>query len=762
MTKIYNTQPQSFFNASNSIRTFSLACILFIAVMPNLWSQSISSTHVVEQNRLKNYLKPEVKKQLKKEGTITEARLADYFRAKFSERFYYDYKSFDERLKNYNSIYNNEENHKSRALDHLNKFEAQTPWKLPFNYKNGETVDAYALRHLARQHKMVDIALLYFNEGKNPEYIRYFVNQMHSLNDALAANQYETIKDGNGVYEVYRAGYRITNWLWIHNMFLSDTAYTDTDQLQTIATLLQHGQNLYENNTKFSAGNHQTKGMSALAAISILLRDFKGTDQWYERAMQRLSEHLDKEINPDGFQFERSVHYHMADINNYFYAYQLTKINSIKVDQAWEDKLLSLFTTLPKIAYPDKSAPVLQDDTDNPWAESNDISGALTLGYLLYNDPKFGYFATNKVDAGMYWFLSNTQVKQLENIEKEAPEYGSLAFEDTHYYISRQGWDAKDNMMIISAGVDADKPDHQHGDVLGIQAMANGHVILPNYQVRYSLKDFDLFKNSMVKNVALVDDELQGKAWTSNKGGSGFGKFKQLPKPKVITWNTNDNFDLFIGSHDGFKNKDVTYSRQVIYLKDAFWIVKDNFKAPTAHDYKQVWQGHYTSELGSDLIRASFPDAVGTDIFQLHQTDTAISNGANGKQWTVISKKQQTDFSFITVIFPYEGYNNGIDPRQKEIALKDWIVNYADWGEQGEKTTIISQKDACYAFGIQKMNHNGIILEATEKSDLHLEVINGTLKVYNLGDTETTITVNANTNSKTNLKSGDYHVFSLN
>jgi hypothetical protein len=56
--------------------------------------------------------------------------------------------------------------------------------------------------------------------------------------------------------------------------------------------------------------------------------------------------------------------------------------------------------------------------------------------------------------------------------------------------------------------VDAKKPDHQHGDILGIQAMANGQVISPNYQTRYSLTDFDFFKNSMVKNVALVDNEL--------------------------------------------------------------------------------------------------------------------------------------------------------------------------------------------------------------------------------------------------------------
>ncbi|QDO95624.1 heparinase [Formosa sediminum] len=725
-----------------------------------LWSQSLSSKKVVDNKDLKNYLKKEVSSQLKADGKLTEARLAAYFRAKFSERFYYDYNSFNDRLHTYNTIYNNQDNHKSRALDHLNKFPAKAQWKLPFNYKNGDPVDAYALRHLARQHKMVDIALLYFNEDKNPEYIRYFVNQMQSLNEALKANKFETIEDGNGVYEVYRAGYRITNWLWIHNMFLSDKAYTDADQLQTIATLLQHGQSLYENNPEFHAGNHQTKGMSALAAIAILLRDFKGTDLWYERAMSRLSEHLEKEINPDGFQFERSVHYHMADINNYFYAYQLTKINTIKVDQAWEDKLRSLFTTLPKIAYPDKTAPVLQDDTDNPWAEFNDISGALTLGYLLFDNPSFGYFATNKVDPGMYWFLSNKQVEQLNNIEKKAPKHGSLAFQDTKYYIMRQGWETNDDMMIISAGVDADKPDHQHGDVLGIQAMANGHVILPNYQVRYSLKDFDLFKNSMVKNVALVDDELIGKAWTSNKGGSGFGKFKDLPTPKVITWNTNDKFDLFVGSHDGFENINVTYSRQVIYLKDDFWIVKDNFKSPNTHNYKQVWQGHYTTELGADLIRASFPDAAGTDIFQLHSTDTVETSGANGKQWTVVTKNNQKEYNFITVILPYQGYNNGVDKTKKEIKLNDWTVKTPHWGINGANTTVIANSNKHYAFGLKKMEYKGIMLEASVASDLYLEITNDTLEVYLLSEAPTTVTINANKN--VTLKPGDQYIFELN
>jgi len=424
---------------------------------------------------------------------------------------------------------------------------------------------------------------------------------------------------GNGVYEVFRSGYRILNWLQIHNMFIAENKYDDKEQLITIATLLQHASDLYANNSTFRAGNHQTRGMSALAMLSILLRDFEDADLWRKRSMQRLKEHLDKEINPDGFQFERSVHYHISDIENYFYVYQLLKISDLKIDTVWEEKLKSLFISLIKIAYPDKTAPVLQDDTNIPWAEKNDISGAMTLGYLLFNDPVMGYFAKDKVASKIYWFLRKKQLESLKNIAIQKPKFQSLALPETNYFVMRNGWNTQDQMMIISAGVDVDKPDHQHGDVLGVQAIANEQAILPNYQVRYPLKDLEVFKNSMTKNVALVDDVLQGKKWTSNKGGSGFGKFKSLPTPKVIGWETNSDFDFFAGSHNGFSEIGVTYSRQVIYVKGDFWIVKDNFQSNEVHGYKQVWQGHYTQEKSPGLLRAVYDDASGCDLYQLNK-----------------------------------------------------------------------------------------------------------------------------------------------
>ncbi len=722
--------------------------ILFVSCSNLTFTQTITADRAVTNVELVGLLKDGVKEQVWGESDVSESDLAAYFRHKFSERYYYNYRTFFDRLSHYNNTFGNQKSHKKRALDHLSKYADSTQWVLPFNYLNGQPVNAYALRHLARQHKMVDIAFFYFTGDKDPEFIQYFERQLQSLNDALHAGKYEKIEDGNGVYEAFRSGYRILNWLWIHNMFLNEAEYSDRDQLVTIATLLQHGQHLYERNDKYISGNHQTRGVSALAMLSILFQDFKGTDAWYERAMLRLGEHLDKEINDDGFQFERSVHYHMSDINNYFYVFQLAKLNLIEVNKEWEEKLKGLFTTLVKIAYPDGSSPVLQDDTNIPWAEKNDISGAMTLGYLLFEDPEFGYFASEKVDERIYWFLSNEQVKMLKNIKRKRPSYGSLAFSDTHYYIMREGWKPNDKMMIISAGLDTDKPDHQHGDMLGIQAMANGYPILPNYQVRYSLKDYDLFKNSMVKNVALVDDELQGKLWTSNKGGSGFGKFRALPKPEVIAWEVHNNFDFFAGRHNGFKNVGVEYTRQVIFVKDDFWIVKDDFKSEDEHDYKQVWQGHYTTESGPNLLRATTSDACGHDIFQLIQADSVANSGARGKTWSVVCKSKLKDFCFITIIYPYKGYNNRLNETAEKIRISDWEVNNPEWGVEGDNPISLSSDNQAYLFNVKAFKTEKLRLELPEKGDLFIKINDNQLFIYSIGTINQKISIIPKGNSR--------------
>jgi hypothetical protein len=740
---------------NKNINIKKLYFILFFLVAQTVNTQ-IPSDKIIGTNELSNYLSIEAKTKIGLKQ-ISNAQLANYLRDKFSERYFYDWRENDKRFSQYQKLYPGQEgSHQARALDHMTKFLDSTKWLLPFNYQNGQPVNAYALRHLARQHKMVDIAYQYHYQEKNPKYIHYFTKQLRSLNAAFHAGKYERIEEGNGVYEAFRSGYRVLNWLHIHNLFLGEKTYTDEDQLITVATLLQHGAHLFERNAKFKSGNHQTRGLSALAMLSILLRDFEGTDKWFEHAMNLLEEHLRKEINEDGFQFERTVHYHMSDIGNYYYVYQLAKISGLDVRPFWKEKLKSLFVSLTKIAYPDKFTPVLSDDTDNPWAEKNDISGALTLGYLLFESPEMGYFANNQVEAKMFWYVTDEQLGMLQDITAQTPTMKSVDFPITVYYIMREGWEPDDKMMVISAGLDDLKPDHQHGDMLGIQAMANGKVILPNYQVRYSLRDLELFKNSMTKNVALVDDELQGKNYTSNKGGSGFGKFRQLPNPKTGIWNTDKNLDIYVGSHDGFENVGVSYSRQILYVRDDFWIVKDNFNSDAAHTYKQVWQGHYSLEESPNLIRATFDDASGFDIYQLNAVDTVQTSGQRGKQWSVVSKNDQSSFSFITVLYPYKGYANRLDENSENVMVNGWNINNSLWKLDGDKPVSLSKENEALIFSVKELTFKDLNIAFSDLSDVSVRLDNKGVKIQSLGDKSIDLTMRfAKIEEKMQLQPGE-------
>lgn len=701
------------------MKNVSLLFIGLILWFQNCDAQTIPSDKVLSTQELTSYLTSKSKKNLSVNGVISEETLAAYFRAKFKERYFYNWETNDIRFKTYQASYPEAKaNHMARAKDHMDKFPAKAQWKLPFNYQDGEPVNAYAMRHLARQHKMIDIGYNYFYHNKDEQYLNYFTEQLASLNLALANNEYERIEDGNGVYEAFRSGYRIINWLQLHNLFLGESGYSDHEQLVTIATFLQHAQHLYERNQEFVSGNHQTRGLCALAMLSILLRDFEGADAWYDHSMMLLGAHLEREINDDGFQFERTIHYHISDIGTYFYVYQLAKKSNIKIDVAWEAKLKSLFSTLTKVAFPDKSAPVLSDDTDTPWGEKNDISGAMTLGYLLFEDSEIGYFANQKLSTKFYWNASERELETLNNIKASAPKLSSYSFPDTKYYIFREGWNKRDKMMIISAGVDSLKPDHQHGDILGVQAMANGQVILPNYQVRYSLKDLELFKNSMTKNVALVDDELQGKEYTSNKGGSGFGKFRQLPNPEVLVWEIDNDIEVFAGRHDGFENVGVHYSRQVINVSNDFWIVKDNFSSESNHSYKQVWQGHYSLEHSPNLLRSTFENGSGLDIFQLHKIDTVETDGTRGKEWSVVTKTNQKQFQFITILYPFSTYDKRIDEDAKRKVFSGWKLNDSKWKTDNEKAISLTNGNVSIFFSVKALTFKNTKVEFEKTVDI--------------------------------------------
>jgi len=594
---------------------------------------------------------PELAKIKNLSPGVVEIAIAHYFKEKSAERFYFNWKNFNERLHEYFCEFPQKKaEHVKLAHEHIEKFAANTRWHLPMKDLAGNTVSAYEFRHLARQSKIPDVALTYYIKNQDPKYLDYFITQVRSLNTAFTREAVEI--GGNAVYEVFRAGKRIHHWLFNHHAFLASKKYQPKDQLLLIRTFLHHGQILFRETQKFKYGNHQTRGLVALFEIATLFPEFKSAARWRKHALEGLLWHMEHEINADGFQFERSGHYHKGDIENYLKVYQLAQINQIELPETFTNKFKAMFTVLTKLAMPNGQIPVLQDDTDEGSETEADISEPMAVGAMIFSEPVFRYFAGETLPANFYWLLTAAQLNKFKDMPRQKPEFGSLALEQTGYYVMRDGWQKNSRYMIISAGMEKRKPDHQHGDVLGIIAYSKGSVILPNYKVKYNRPNFPFLKNSWAKNVALVDSQLQGREWNPNRGGSGFGKWKILPEAQVKCWSDDEQVSYFRGEHNGFENLGVTYEREVLFVKKGFWLIRDIFESNAEHLYQQVWQGHWKQVNNSHIVQ-SLGKNRSINLIQLGDISPEILQSFFGQhQNNVFQTRVTGNFKYTTLIIP--------------------------------------------------------------------------------------------------------------
>jgi len=717
------------------MKFFNLTKILVIALLAFAPLFGESMRHIPADRVLTNkellgyvdYSNPDIMpvKSTIAEGDTQQALhlLAGYLREKAGFRYYFDWHNFDARFQDYRNKYPGmEQEHARLAREQMSEFAANTHWKLPFTNLRGDSVTAYELRHLARQQKSDDIAFMYFYSGGDTTYLNYFVRQVADLNHAFTAGEYDNA--GNGIYERYRAGRRIHNWLRAYNLLLASDDFTWEDQLLLVRTFLHHAAQLAERTEEFSYGNHHTKGLVALFQIATLFPEFSDSRSWQQQAIDGLVKHLTREVNADGFQFERSVHYHIGDIDNYFRVYQLAKINHVELPEAFRKRMYLMFDALVKIAQPNRKDPVLQDDTDSPYQEYNDISNIMTIGSLLFEDPVFKYFANDEISADIYWYFPPDQTAQYHAMQGKKPEVGSIALKETGYYVMRNGWHRNNEQMVITAGLSKQKPDHQHGDMLGITAYANGHEILPNYQVHYNIPGYKYWKNSWVKNVAIVDSIPLGRGWKPNSGGSGFGKWTDLPHPKVILWEDTPTFDYFSGTHDSYDAEHVKYHREVLFIKDGFWIVRDHLIGEEPHTLQQIWQGHYSVEIPGKTVRSSFSDGSGLSITQLGDTAAAIRHGGmDGKGNVMFVGSKSREMTFTTLLFPYLSYldiPNDQTPAGK-VTIGNWLL-YPN-PHKTDLATGDMQTDA--GFIITKDSENTILFDANNITvsdhSLHLQ-----------------------------------------
>jgi hypothetical protein len=397
--------------------------------------------------------------------------------------------------------------------------------------------------------------------------------------------------------------FRTISWIWAFHFFKDSPLFTDQIFQDAIKYLYVQGKHLEKYlSTYYSPNTHLTGEALGLYYLGTQLSFLERSTHWRKLGEDILLNEIDRQVHEDGVYFEQSTCYQRYTADFYMHFLILHKLSGDQLKKDQTDKLYlktqRLLDYLMYITRPDGTTPQIGDDDGGrclPMTSTGvtNFQGALALGSTFFGRKDYK-FIVKSPSQEVLWLFGVDGMKKFATLSSHQPVETSKAFTEGGYYIMRDGWTDTDNYMVVDGGeVGAFKGGHGHADSLSFELAVGGRTLLVDsgtYTYHKSKELRDLFRSSGAHNTLTIDEQ------SSSQFGGKFD-WEEMAGTKVKKWISQDRFDFFEGSHDGYRhleNSPADYERSILFLKNDYWIMRDFVKTVGEHDYQQNF--HFNPE----------------------------------------------------------------------------------------------------------------------------------------------------------------------
>ncbi len=470
----------------------------------------------------------------------------------------------------------------------------------------------------------------------------------------LDENSNETL-----TWRTIEAGIRMLgSWMNSYYYFLTSPSFTPEAHATFIKGVIEHGQKLEKTTLDFPerTGNWVAMECNGLGTIGILFPEFKMSQNFVTVAIERLNDELDKQVYPDGAEVELSPSYHQVSRYNFMELAKLAQMNNIALPDRYIEKMKKMYEFNLYLMDPTGNLPAFSD------SDPTNVASSLREAYDIWKDPKFLFGAT----------LGKEGVN---------PGFDSYFFNYAGYYVMRSGWNRLDNCLYFDAGPVGS--NHEHEDKLNLYLYSRGKILLTepgNYS--YDLSKWRRFALSTYShNTIIVDGKDQHRA--------------DIPESRLLKdslknpWVTSPLFDYGMGTYSsgyqenrykavqylpreyvGEKDKSISHTRHVIFLKPYYYVVVDFLNGKGVHSY----EAHFNlnapdAKLNKTTLSVHTlrPDSVQLGLFSM-DSENMLARIAKGEEnpilgWmpeekrpiptVVYLKNEEAPATFSTLIYPY-------------------------------------------------------------------------------------------------------------
>ncbi len=399
-----------------------------------------------------------------------------------------------------------------------------------------------------------------------------------------------TPKRGVNWMSSLEVAFRSISWLWALHFFKDSVHLTPELYARSLKYLYLQGRHLEMYlSTYFSPNTHLTGEALGLFYLGVCLPELRRAARWREVGKRVLVEQLARHVRADGVYFEQASYYHRYTADFYTHFLLLARAAGEAVDEQVAPQLLSICDHLMHLTAPDGTTPFYGDDDGGRLAPLDeraaaDFRATLSTAAAIFARADYKYVASHPSEETL-WLAGHKSLAAVDALEAHAPVETSRAFPDGGFYVMRDAWTRDANYFLIDCGPHgAEGGGHAHADALSFALAARGRTLLVDpgtYSYTGSREMRDYFRSTAAHNALVIDG-------TSSSVPDGPFSWATSARCEPREWLTRTRFDFFDGEHDGYRRlpDPVTHRRSVLFLKNDYFILRDEAKADARHRFE--------------------------------------------------------------------------------------------------------------------------------------------------------------------------------
>jgi len=396
---------------------------------------------------------------------------------------------------------------------------------------------------------------------------------------------------------------RAMNLLTAFELFLRAPQMDELALKELLKTFDQHGAHI-QRNLEFShlaTSNHYLADVAGLLWIGVLLPELQAADEWREFGLRELLSEMDKQMLPDGADYEASTGYHRLKVELFLYSFVLCHLNGVEIAENYWTKLRAMLAYMAAYLRPDGRAPLIGDSDSGqvmPIVQraADDHGYVLALGAAIFQEPRFE-IPSALAPEELLWILGEPGLRDYESLP-DGSMPPSQGFADAGIYSLRN-----DDLYLLFNASDSGvkgRGSHGHNDALSIEVSACGvpFIVDPGtYLYTANLSERHLFRSTAYHSTVQVDHAEQNTI--DEQFPFVIGNEAQ---PRVLNWESNAEADVVVAEHYGYQRlaQPVTHRRTVRFDKQGrYWLVEDEMSGTGTHQFS--FRFHFAPGLESSV-----------------------------------------------------------------------------------------------------------------------------------------------------------------